>query len=224
MAILPTDAHSHTHDCSCDHGGDHDHEHSHDHNPLKPSYRWLSTILIVGVLLFSLRSFIIGQMLVRVTSYSANASYDNAIRICHKIIAIDQNNKQAWVSLGYAYMDLSEIDMAIPVFEKVLSIDPEDKGAASFELGKAYYLKGDYAKAIGYFERVRSAGLRAAALLDADILKYRHGTLGFRSVNSMQTLLGDLLESYKKTGSILQAKLIQQEYEANKSKHSRVLF
>jgi len=58
-------------------------------------------------------------------------------------------------------------------------IDPKDKGAASFELGQAYYAKGDYSKAIEYFERVRSAGPRAGVLLEADILKYRHGALDF---------------------------------------------
>jgi TPR repeat protein len=91
-------------------------------------------------------------------------------------------------------------------------------------LGQAYYVKGDFVQAIGYFERVRSAGPRAGALLDADILKYRHGTLGFRSVNSMQTLLGLLLECYKKTGDMAKTAEIQKEYEFYKNKHSRILF
>ena len=215
-----THAHSHSHaqDCACDH------EHGHDHNPFKLSQRWLLAVLIVGVLLILLRPFIVGQMLVRVTSYSVNSSYDDAIRICKKIIAIDPDNKQAWVSLGYAYMDLSRLDTAIPAFEKVLLIDPQDKGAASFELGQAYYAKGEYAKAISYFERIRKAGPRAAPVLDADILKYRHGTLGFRSLNSMQTVLGDLLECYKKAGDPTQVAEIQREYDFYKSKHSTILF
>lgn len=207
-----------------EHTCDHDHEHNHDHNSMGLFQRWFLSVLIVGVLLILLRSFIVGQMLVRVTSYSANGSYRDAVRICKKIITIDKDNKQAWTSLGYAYMDLSRSDMAIPVFEKVLLIDPEDKGAACFELGQAYYAKGDFVKAIGYFERVRSAGPRAAVLLDADILKYRHGTLGFRSLNSMQTLLGALLECYKQTGNAAQAAVIQKEYDFYKNKHSKVLF
>ena len=218
--MKPTIVHSHSDakDCTCDH--DHDHE----QDPLSLISRWLLTVLIVGLLLILLRSFIVGQMLVRVTSYSANSYYSNAIRICKKIITIDKDNKQAWTSLGYAYMDLSQVDMAIPAFGKVLLLNPEDKGAASFELGQAYYGKGDFAKAIEYFERVRSAGPRAAALLDADILKYRHGTLGFRSLNSMKTLLGALLECYKKTGNASQAAVIQKEYDFYKNKHSKVLF
>ena len=75
-----------------------------------------------------------------------------------------------------------------------------------------------------YFERVRYAGPRFGALLDADILKYRHGTLGFRSLNSMKTLLGALLECYKKTGNASQAAVIQKEYDFYKNKHSKVLF
>ena len=212
--------HSNDKDCACDH----DHGAAHDHSSMSISTRWLLSILIVGGLLISLRSFIVGQMLARVTSYSANSSYNDAVRICKKIIVIDQRNKQAWVSLGYAYMDLSQIDLAIPVFQKVLEIDPQDKGAASYELGQAYYSKGDFAKAIECFERIRSAGPKAAALLDADILKYRHGTLGFRSLNTMKTLLGTLLECYIKTGDTTKAAEIQKEYDYYKNKHSKILF
>jgi len=207
-------------DCACDHG----HDHAHEHNTLPLGSRWLLTVLTVGILLLVLRSFIIGQMLVRVTSYSVNSSYSDAVRICKKIIILDKDNIQAWTSLGYAYMDMSQADMAIPAFEKVLVLNPEDKGAASFELGQAYDAKGDWGQAIGYFERVRSAGPRAAAFLDADILKYRHGALGFRSLNSMQTLLGALLECYERTGNTAQAAVIQKEYLLYKNRHSKILF
>ena len=166
----------------------------------------------------------VGQMLVRVTSYSTSSSSNDAIRICKKIILIDKDNIKAWTSLGYSYMDLSQSDRAIPAFEKVLSLNPQDKGAASFELGQAYYGKGDYTRAIEYLERPRSAGPRSGALLDADILKYRHGTQGFRSLNSMQTLLGLLLECYKQTGNTAKAAEIQKEYDFLKNKHSRILF
>ncbi len=213
--------HTHSHSKGC---CDHDHEHAHEHHSMSLDRRWLLSILIVVVLLILLRPFIVGQMLVRVTSYSTSSSYNDAVRICKKIIAIDHDNRQAWTSLGYAYMDLNQVDRAIQAFEQVLFLNPEDKGAASFELGQAYYSKGDYARAIEYFERVRSAGPRAAALLDADILKYRHGTLGFRSLNSMQTLLSLLLESYKHTGNTAQVAIIQKEYDFYKNKHSGVLF
>ena len=218
MEHSPT--HSHSEGCACDH----DHEHSHNHNSLSLSQRWFLSALIGIVLLILLRSFIVGQMIVRVTSYSANASYSDAVRICKKIITIDPNNKQAWTSLGYAYMDLSYVDMAIAVFEKVLWLDPQDKGAASFELGQAYYAKGEFSKAIDYFERVRSRGSRAAILLDADILKFRHGTIGFRSLNSMQTLLGLLLDSYKHLGNASKTAEIQHEFDIYKNKHSKILF
>jgi tetratricopeptide (TPR) repeat protein len=213
-----------------EHTHPHAHSHSHaqdstcDHSPMSFFRRWLLTVLIVGVFLILLRSFIVREMLVRVTSYSANSSYSEVIRICKKIITIDQDNKQAWTSLGYAYMDLSQVDMAIPVFKKVLLLNPEDKGAVSFELGQAYYAKGDFVNAIEYFERIRSAGPRASALLNADILKYRHGTLGFRSLNSMQTLLRVLLECYKQTGNTIQAAAIQKEYDFYKNSYSKILF
>jgi tetratricopeptide (TPR) repeat protein len=217
-----THAHAHSHPHAKD--GTCDHDHDHEQNFLSLASRWGLTVLIVGILLILLRSFIVGQMLVRVTSYCANSSFSDAIRICKKIITIDPDNKQAWTSLGYAYMDLAQVNMAIPAFEKVLLLNPEDKGAASFELGQAYFTKGDFAKTTEYFERVRSAGPRASVLLDADILKYRHGTLGFRSLNSMQTLLGVLLECYKQTGNTAQGAVIQKEYNFYKNKHRRILF
>jgi len=215
-------AHSHADGCGCQH--DHDHAHSHDHAFLSLTQRWMLTVLIVVALCVFLRPFIISQMLVRVTSYAASNFYEDAIRLCDKVIAIDRKNVQAWTSLGYVYMDLSQTDRAIAAFDKVLFLKPDDKAVASFELGRAYYAKGDYSRAITYFERVRTAGPKAAALLDADILKYRHGTRGFSSVNSMQTLLGLLAESYKKTGDTAKAAAVQAEYEAFKTKHSKVLF
>ena len=218
--------HTHTHshkdakDCACDH----DHEHGHAQDSMGHYRRWILAVLIVVVLLVLLRPFVVAQLLVRETSYSASSAFTDAVRICEKIIFIDHGNIRAWTSLGYVYMDMSRIEMAIPAFEKVLMLNPEDKGAASYELGQAYYAKGDFVKAIGYFERVRTAGPRAGALLEADILKYRHGTLGFRSLNSMQTLLGALLKCYKQTGNTVKVTEIQQEYESYKNKHSKILF
>lgn len=219
-----TDTKTHTHNCSCGHDNEHKHSHSHDHLTMSLGKRWFISVLIIGGLLVLIRPFIISQMLVRVTSYSANSSYSDAVRMCRKIIFIDPGNQQAWTSLGYAYMDLSRIDWAIPVFGKVLILNPDNKGAASFELGQAYYSKGDYGKAIEYFERVRSAGARAGVLLEADILKYRHGTLGFRNLNSMQALLSALQDCYQKIGNTVKAAEIQKEYEAYKLKHSKILF
>ena len=220
--MTQTHAHSHPHadGCGCDHA------HDHEHGQASPSLgaRWALSILIVTVLLIFLRPFIVGQMLVRVASYSANSSFRDAVRICRRIIAIDSGNVRAWTSLGYADMDLSRIDLAIPAFEKAVSLNPDDNGAASFELGQAYYTKGDFRKAIEYFERVRGAGPRAGVLLEADVLKYRHGTLGFRSLNSMQALLGALVECYKGTGDPVKAAEVQKEFDYYKSKHSRVLF
>lgn len=211
-------ANSHTHakTCACENDPNLDH--------LSLIHRWLLSILFIGLLLVFLKPFIIGQMLQRVISYSSSFSNNDVVRVCKKIIAIDKNNIYAWTSLGYAYMDLSKINKAIPAFEKVLTLNTQDKLAASFELGQAYYAKGHFAKAIAYFQRTRSAGPRAGLMLDADILKYRHGTLGFRSLNSMQTLLGLLQECYQKTGDMAKAAEIQKEYDFYKNKHSKILF
>jgi len=206
--------------CTCEHG----HEHSHEQGRMDFLTRWLLSGLLVGVLLVCLRPFLIDQMFVRVTSYAAYSYYNDDVRLCQKIIFIDKDNKQAWTALGYAYMDLSRVKEAIAAFDKVLLLDPHDKAAASFELGQAYFLKKDFAQAIMYFQRVRSAGPRAGALLDADILKYRHGILGFQSVHSMRHLLGLLLACYQQTGDSVQAAAIQKELDLYKKEHQRTLF
>lgn len=196
----------------------------HHHGRMGLLTRWLLSILMVGLILIVLRPFLIGQMLVRVTSYATYAYAHDAIRLCKRIIAMDKDNKQAWTALGFSYMDLSQVDRAIGAFKEVLVLNPQDKGAASFELGQAYFLKKDFPQAIGYFQRVRSAGPRSGVLLDADILKYRHGVLGFQSVHSMRSLLSMLSECYKKTGDTVQAARIQKEYDLYQKAHKIILF
>ena len=71
---------------------------------------------------------------------------------------------------------------------------------------------------------MRKAGPRAGALLDADILKYRHGVSGFQSVHSMKNLLSMLLECYQQTGDVAPAAEIQKEYDLYKNEHKRIFF
>ena len=206
----------HSHACECEH----------DHSPGQMSFatRWIISIVMVSSIWMFLQTFCLEQMLVRVTSYASYNAYGDVIRICKKIIFLDRDNITAWISLGYAHMDQKDTEAAMATFNQVLALNPQDKGAASFELGKAYFLKGNFPKAIHYFETVRNTGPRAAALLDADILKYRHGAASFRSLNSMQALLGMLKECYKKTGDQLKAREIQKELDLYTAKPKRRFF
>ncbi len=208
--------------CGCDH--EHQPTGGHAHSPWTITRRWILTLVLVGGLLMFLKGFIISQMLVRVTSYAANADYQDAARICRKILWIDPDNLKAWTSLGYAQMDLARPDLAISVFEQVLLLNPRDSGAASFELGLAHFAQGEWDKAIENFERVRRAGPRAGALLEADILKYRHGIQGFRDLNSMETLLQDLSLCYEKTGNAALAQEVRHQYDLYHSQRRKVLF
>src|SRR5882672_79717 len=98
--------HAHAGDCGCGHS----HDHASDGQLLPLRRRWILAPLLVVFLLFLLRPFMVEQMLVRVTSYAAASAYDDVVRMCHKIIAIDPDNIQAWTSLGYAYHDLSQTE------------------------------------------------------------------------------------------------------------------
>src|SRR5208283_5594376 len=112
--------HQQSKECACDH--------DHDQSQMGFLTRWLLSVLMVGVMLIFLRSFLVGQMLVRATSYSTYSYYNDVVRICKKIIAIDKDNKQAWTTLGFSYMDQNREDRAIAAFGEVLLLYPQDKG------------------------------------------------------------------------------------------------
>ncbi len=208
----------HPHEC-CQHD-----DHCHDHPQMSLPTRWLISLVIIVVALIFLRSFILEQMFVRVTSYASYNSSDEVIRLCKKIIFVDKGNIQAWTSLGYAYLDKKDMNAAMGAFNQVVVLNPQDRGAATFELAKIYFYKDDFAKARFYFESIRSSSVRAGALLDADILKYRHGAASFRSLNSMQNLLGMLMECYEQLGDKLNAQEVKKEYELYKAKGPRKFF
>lgn len=232
--------HSHSDKCGCGHDHDkkdseaHDHKHEHthththdhncDHNPIKFNYRWLISLVIVVIFVVVLRPFLVDQLFVRVTSYSAYASYDQAIRMCNKILFFDKENIRALTSLGFSYMDIGQKDEAIKVFGKVLQLNPQDQGAASFELGSAYFSKQDYAKAITYFERIKRTDPHGETALNADILRYRHGAIAFKSLHSMQSLLSMLGESYKQIGNTAKAQEVQKEYDVYNNKNKGRIF
>lgn len=181
---------THSEGCACGH--------EHHHQSTGFAIRWLMSVFIVSGLLFLLRPFLAQQMLVRVSSYLTSPLYNDAVRVCKKIIFIDKNNLQAWSSLGYAYKENGQIDKAITAYEKVFSLKPEDKGAC-FDLGMAYFSKKEIGKALPCFERIRNDGPDRDKSLTVDILNYHRCALTV------------LKECYMQLGDTAKAREIEQE-------------
>lgn len=200
----------------------HTHDHCCDHQHLKENTYIMrvlvSVVLIIGAL-FVLRPTIVEQMYLRTASYAMYGMHEQIIRMCQKIIFFDPGYVKAWTSLGIVYADEGENDKAVGALTRVLELEPEEHGAASFMLGKIYYEANNYQKAIIYFERIRSLGKDVAAALDADILSYRHGPQAMRHLHGYQKMLGYLADAYEKTGNPSEAAQIRLQLLAAQEKN-----
>lgn len=160
--------------------------------------RCLVSALIVLSLLFLVKPFMAQQMLLRAAAYFSCASYDEAIRVCKKIIFIDSNNAKAWSSLGYAYREKGDIENALGAYKKVYSLKPDDSGA-NFDLGMVYFSKKEFSKAVPYFEYIRGKGHDGSS------------SLGINLVNYHRSALTMLEECFKALGEEAKARQIRQE-------------
>lgn len=212
--------HKHSHEGPCNHGT-HEHEHA-----AKPNYigRLLLSVSMVLCALFLLRSFIVEQIYERATGYATYRHHSDVVRLMKKVIALEPRHIPAWTALGYAYKDQRKDIDAIYAFSKVIELNPNDEGAASFELGKMYYESKDYAKALTYFERIESTGDQPGKKLDADIIKNRHGPVAMRSMRNLESLISMMLICYEQTGDVSMASAIRVEYEALKVKNKGRIF
>ena len=61
-------------------------------------------------------------------------------------------NEPTWLSeLGFAYSQLGELDRALAIYQRWITVEP-DKAAAFYCLGYVYYLKEDWDNAIRWFD------------------------------------------------------------------------
>jgi len=77
--------------------------------------------------------------------------YQQAIDAFSKLIAIAQDNADAYKNRGVSYMKQKKFDLAIKDFEKAKALFPELKGLYS-NLGVAWYYKKEYEKAIENYD------------------------------------------------------------------------
>lgn len=86
--------------------------------------------------------------------------YEDAIVVYKKLVAMHPDKDSFLFSLAWAYHDSGRIDDAIGCFERLLSIELEEKiftGFAFDELVRIYREKGDYGRLVAVCEKVVAA-------------------------------------------------------------------
>lgn len=83
--------------------------------------------------------------------------YQAAIPLLYDIINTKNNYRDAWILLGYSYLNINKLDDAIDALTQAKELTPE-KPETLFYLGLAYFAKNDLDKAIYYIEKADKEG------------------------------------------------------------------
>jgi len=83
--------------------------------------------------------------------------YEVSIPLLYDVISKKSNYRDAWIVLGYAYLNTGKIADSIDSFSQAESISP-DKPETLFFLGLAYFANDNFDRAIYYLEKADKAG------------------------------------------------------------------
>lgn len=90
-------------------------------------------------------------------SFTQVRQYEASIPLLFKIINEKNNYRDAWLILGYAYLNTGKSQDAIDALSQAKDISPE-KPETLFFLGLAYYANKEIDKAITYIEKAEKLG------------------------------------------------------------------
>ncbi len=125
-------------------------------------------------------------------------------------LALDPNNYDAVLQLGWIFINLGEPDAAIVQAEKTLRLSPRDPGAWSSyaQLGNSYLLLNQLDQAIDYFIKSRAANPRVWW-----VHYYLAGALGLKGdLNAGGAALAESLKLKPEVNSITQYYLVKTWY------------
>lgn len=83
--------------------------------------------------------------------------YQAAIPLLYDILNTKNNYRDAWIVLGYAYLNINKANDAIDALTQAKDLTPQ-KAETLFYLGLAYFSKDDLDKAIYYIEQADKQG------------------------------------------------------------------
>jgi cytochrome c-type biogenesis protein CcmH/NrfG len=78
------------------------------------------------------RETVIPALLARATAYTALGKDDKAIKDLQRIIRLDEENYNAYYRLAFAYEKEQQYDLAVQVYDALLSKSPAQSDAACF--------------------------------------------------------------------------------------------
>lgn len=111
-------------------------------------------VLVVIISLFGCaHDLSIGHVLVAKELIEKKGQYDEAIKNAKKSVSIEPSYAPGWYWLGVANFRKAQYDVAIQAFSKVIELKPSGvQYQSSYDfLGWSHYWKGDFKKAISYF-------------------------------------------------------------------------
>jgi len=91
--------------------------------------------------------------------------YEVAIPLLFEVIEEENNYRDAWIVLGYAYLNTDKILDAIDAFSQAKTLNP-NKAETLFFLGLAYFANNDIENAIHYLEKADDAGFEPKEQID----------------------------------------------------------
>jgi tetratricopeptide (TPR) repeat protein len=87
-------------------------------------------------------------------TYSFMRRYEEAIRECHRAIAVDPDFGNPYNDIGVYLMELARLDEAVPWFEKAIQAPRyEPRHYPHFNLARVYVRNFEYDKAIGHLRK-----------------------------------------------------------------------
>lgn len=90
-------------------------------------------------------------------SFNQAGEYQMAIPLLFQVVKDKKDYRDAWILLGYAYLNIEKYTDTVEALEEARKLDPE-KAETAFYLGLAYQGLEDYGKAIAYFELAKTNG------------------------------------------------------------------
>jgi tetratricopeptide (TPR) repeat protein len=103
----------------------------------------------------------------------------DAVSHLEKAVGEDPVHVTAFLYLGMAYMQLDRVDEAIAVYLRILPRGGGETARIAYNLGNAYYVKGDMASAGGYYTRaIEENPVYASAYLNRANALVKSGALG----------------------------------------------
>ncbi len=94
-----------------------------------------------------------------------SGEFGASIPLLYDVIKIKNNYRDAWVMLGYSYLQTGKIEDAISAFKQAETLDP-NKPQTLFFLGLAYAVDDKYEDAVDYLKKASKAGFEPKSLIE----------------------------------------------------------